>query len=891
MLHLQPIRLPKPSVQIALVHSYQCTSAFNDSERLSSQFIHLNIVGRATCSRRMSEHELFLLPSCVRHLQKSEIVRLTWSSSILKQSLSSSIGLIDQYYDDFEDADLDLIDRELRAEDKTFFDEACVEVDEDELMRIIFESRGQGKEEEESPSISLAASFPPSVVFRIVVHDADREDITPRHVLVWPKIELESLLLYSSKALDKGIFPSDLKLLSLWTAAGEKVPDVKYLSDRGEAEYYLTEFPDVPWVIHPDRANIPKPTYTKNVPVDVPLMELRKEGNTYVKLDSSLRSPVCCVLGHVDAGKTSILDRIRRSRVAAGEAGGITQQIAATLVSIEDIAAETVSINRSHNFTLKIPGILVIDTPGHESFSNLRTRGSTLCDVAILVVDIHSGLQMQTIESIKLLQSKRAPFVIALNKVDRVYGWKSVTNSPFKDSLKVQTEEVVQEFEKKMEAVIAELAMQQVNAVPYYKNKDFRKCPAIVPTSAVTGEGIPDLLLLLPLLSQKFLGDRITKRDTVECNVLEVKVQDGVGSTLDVLLLNGSLNRGDKVMLCTLNGAITTKIQTILESSNMKSTSGVQRIEGAIGARLICKGAEKTLAGTELHVIGPKTNEVELKKKARRDIDSVTNFCNRPVDHVEAELETATSYLSSGSNGGVHVQASSLGSLEALLDFLKVSDIPVGSIGIGDPNKKDVMKSSNGYKCMLLFDVHISNPLRKIAEDSGVTIIAADVIYHLCDEFRQLMRTRQMTGEEQRGIYPFIATVMEEYVMKKADPIIIGMHVDGYLRVGAPLVVPRQGQAWLNIGTVGAIRRLDSPAPMTSVQDALVLIKIDPPKDKTGRTVIFGRDFTALDQIYPKLKSPNDIATDARMQNLGTKEEKAWLRKFMKVYGFLVKEE
>ncbi|PRP78408.1 translation initiation factor IF2 [Planoprotostelium fungivorum] len=830
-----------------------------------------SLISQTTRSRDECLNMSFLLPSNVCHLQKSEIVRLT--SSILKQSLSSSIGLIDQYYDDFEDADLDLIDRELRAEDKKFFDEASVEVDEDELMRIIFESRGQGKEEEESPSISLAASFPPSVVFRIVVHDADREDITSRHVLVWPKIELESLLLYSSKALDKGIFPSDLKLLSLWTAAGEKVPDVKYLSDRGEAEYYLTEFPDVPWVIHPDRANIPKPTYTKNVPVDVPLMELRKEGNTYVKLDSSLRSPVCCVLGHVDAGKTSILDRIRRSRVAAGEAGGITQQIAATLVSIEDIAAETVSINRSHNFTLKIPGILVIDTPGHESFSNLRTRGSTLCDVAILVVDIHSGLQMQTIESIKLLQSKRAPFVIALNKVDRVYGWKSVTNSPFKDSLKVQTEEVVQEFEKKMEAVIAELAMQQVNAVPYYKNKDFRKCPAIVPTSAVTGEGIPDLLLLLPLLSQKFLSDRITKRDAVECNVLEVKVQDGVGSTLDVLLLNGSLNRGDKIMLCTLNGAVTTKIQTILESSNMKSASGVQRIEGAIGARLICKGAEKTLAGTELHVIGPKTNEVELKKK------------------VEAELETATSYLSSGSNGGVHVQASSLGSLEALLDFLKASDIPVGSIGIGDPNKKDVMKSSNGYKCMLLFDVHISNPLRKMAEDSGVTIIAADVIYHLCDEFRRLMRTRQMTGEVQRGIYPFIATVMEEYVMKKADPIIIGMHVEGYLRVGAPLVVPRQGQAWLDIGTVGAIRRLDSPAPMTSVQDELVLIKIVPPKDKTGRTVIFGRDFTALDQIYPKLKSPNDIATKARMQNLGTKEEKAWLRKFMKVYGFLVKEE
>lgn len=499
-----------------------------------------------------------------------------------------------------------------------------------------------------------------------------------------------------------------------------------------------------------------------------------------------LRSPICVILGHVDTGKTKLLDKVRQTNVQEGEAGGITQQIGATYFPAEAIRTKTNVVNKDGKFDLKVPGLLIIDTPGHESFSNLRSRGSSLCNIAILVVDIMHGLEPQTLESMKLLRDRKTPFVVALNKIDRLYGWKKIDNNGFQESLSLQNKSVQNEFKNRLEKTKLAFSEQGFNAELFYENKSMAKYVSLVPTSAHTGEGVPDLLKLLVQLTQERMVGSLMYLSEVQATVLEVKAIEGFGMTIDVILSNGVLKEGDRIVLCGVEGVITTNIRALLTPQPMKELRlksayvHNKEIKAAMGIKISAPGLEGAIAGSRLLVVGPDDDESDLE------------------DEVEADLAMLFSRVEK-TGKGVSVQASTLGSLEALLDFLKSCKIPVANVGIGPVYKRDVMQCgimterAPDYAVMLCFDVKVDKEAYAYAEDNGIKIFTADIIYHLFDAFtKHLDEQLEKKKEESKLLAVFPCVLQPVAVFNKSDPIVVGVDViDGQLRLNTPIAAVR----------------------------------------------------------------------------------------------------
>ncbi|KAI8569232.1 hypothetical protein RHMOL_Rhmol02G0262200 [Rhododendron molle] len=535
--------------------------------------------------------------------------------------------------------------------------------------------------------------------------------------------------------------------------------------------------------------------------------------------EANLRSPICCIMGHVDTGKTKLLDCIRGTNVQEGEAGGITQQIGATYFPAENIRERTKELKADAK--LKVPGLLVIDTPGHESFTNLRSRGSGLCDIAILVVDIMHGLKPQTIESLNLLKMRNTKFIVALNKVDRLYGWKACRNAPIVKTMKQQSKDVQHEFNRRLTDIITQFKEQGLNTELYYKNKEMGETFSIVPTSAISGEGIPDLLLLLVQWTQKTMVDKLMYRNEVQGTYLHHK-----------------------------------------------------EIKAAQGIKITAQGLEHAIAGTSLYVVGSHDDLEDIKESAMEDVQSLLSRIDK-------------------SGEGVCVQASTLGSLEALLEFLKspAVSIPVSVISIGPVHKKDVMKASvmlekkREFATILAFDVKVTPEARELADKAGVKIFIADIIYHLFDQFKAYidnLKEEKKKEAAQEAVFPCLLKIMPNRIYNKKDPIILGVEIlKGIAKVGTPICIPRR--EFIDIGQIASIENNDKPVDYAK-EGQEVAIKIVGSNSQEQQKM-FGRHFDIEDELVSHISRKSiDVLRDNYRGDLSLEE---W--KFVKKLKILFK--
>jgi len=579
------------------------------------------------------------------------------------------------------------------------------------------------------------------------------------------------------------------------------------------------------------------------------------------------RQPIVSVLGHVDHGKTSLLDHIRslgsgrQASVMDREAGGITQHIGATEVPADLLNELCSPLMGGKSFDS--PGLLFIDTPGHHSFSTLRSRGGSLADVAILMVDIHDGCMPQTIESIRILKNSKTPFVIAANKVDRVHGWQSVRNRPMALSLRDQTKDTIGFFDQKYWKLVGSFAEHGFNIERYDKIKDFTKEIALVPISAKAGEGIQDLLAVVIGMAERYLGDKLTDVDGAgEGTVLEMKEERGLGKTLDVILYRGSIHKGDEIVLVTQDGGISTRVRGMFSPRGMSEMRDAgdrwddsDVAHAASGLKVSAPDIDGVLAGTTLRVV--KTDEERLEA-----LNAANNEANLSIELDEE---------------GVTIKADTVGGLEALAKELKELDLPIRHATIGKVNRRDVRSAENSkdplHRIIMAFATDILADAETEIEKSenGVKYISSDIIYRILEEREEWVekRTKELEDESREVVvYPGRIKFLPDHTFRASKPAVIGVRVlAGRIHVGQHLL--KEG---VRIGRIKSIRS-GQDSMKEALQGAEVAVAID------GVTV--GRQLEENDMMLVDV--PASHAKKLRKMDLSAAEEEV-LEELMEIH-------
>ncbi|AFS80113.1 translation initiation factor IF-2 [Candidatus Nitrosopumilus koreensis AR1] len=481
------------------------------------------------------------------------------------------------------------------------------------------------------------------------------------------------------------------------------------------------------------------------------------------------------VLGHVDSGKTSLLDRIRGTGVQGREAGGITQHIGASFLPTETIK-ETCGplykkLEQSEN---KVPGILVIDTPGHEVFTNLRSRGGSAADIAILVVDVNRGFQPQTNESLKILQSRKVPFVVALNKCDQISGWRKSETSFISQAIKEQDASIQADLDQKIYDVVGTLSVLGYQSEAFYRVKDFKSEIAIVPISARSGVGIPELLSVLVGLTQQYLQKRLNQEEKdTRGIVLEVKDEIGLGPTANIILIDGSIKKGDSIVVAKRDGVIVTKPKALLLPKALDEMRDPRdkfkptpQVDAAAGLKIASPDLEGVLPGSTLYVA---TNDEEIAK--------YTTLIESEMKSMFVDTET----------NGIILKCDTIGSLEAIVEMLRRSQVPVAKADIGPVNRHDVIEAKaikekdRHLGIVLAFNVKVLPDAKDESEISHIKVFEDKVIYSLIDNYNAWVE--EDTAHEEDAIFSELTpvskfTFLKGMVFRNNNPAVFGIRVD-----------------------------------------------------------------------------------------------------------------
>jgi translation initiation factor 5B len=529
-----------------------------------------------------------------------------------------------------------------------------------------------------------------------------------------------------------------------------------------------------------------------------------------------IRSPIVITVGHVDHGKTTLLDCIRGTTVTRMEPGELTQHIGASFIPKRVIENLSKDLLQKMKISIEIPGLLFIDTPGHAAFISMREKGCNVADLAILVVDINEGFQEQTHESLKILKEYKVPFIVAATKIDKIPGWRDQKTTSFLESISKQSEDVVEELDKRIYMIVSSLAEYNFDSERFDRITDFTKQVAIIPVSSMTKEGIAELLALLAGLAQKFLKEKIKCSGKAKGIILEVKEVKGLGLTLDVILYDGKLSREDYLIIGGKE-PIVTKVKALLlprplqEIRVEKKFINVDEVTAAIGVKVVAQNLEKAIAGMPIRAT---KDEKEIPKL----IEEV-----KIEKYVEFEKDP----------NGVIIKADTVGSLEAMVKLLKEAGIPIRKADIGNITREDFIEGEliqDKYrKVILAFNIKVDEQTINEAKSFGLKIFSSNIIYRIIDEYKQWIEEEKKKEIEAKLAAlprPVKVRVIPGAIFRSSKPAIFGVDIlEGTLKPG--IALKREGKV---IGTVKEIQSEGRTIPQAikgervaiSIEDAVV---------------------------------------------------------------------